>query len=909
MFELFANPLNMIIGGALISSPIIIHLINRMRFKRIRWAAMEFLLKSQKRNRRRLIIEQLILLAMRCSLVLLAGLLLARFLGATFAEFRPQNTIHLVLLDDRLSMTDQWKQEDGTKRNAFQAGKQLIEKEIAKNALLNRSAQRLMLLRLSELSHWTDQQKKDASAELVIPSDFDQRLSEDSLRDLSAVLAKMDECSQLHLDLHKGVEAAKTVLGKHGTDQRVLYVVSDFRQRHWFEPEATALLKDLESLASAGVKVNLVDTADPKRSEHQKVPLHHDNLAVVDLRPESRVAAQNSLVQFKVAVANFGAGERKNVRVTVKVNGGERAEASQTLPSVAPGKPTEATFLLTFDQLGFNRITANLENEEYGIPGDNVRYTVLEVRKQVPVLIIDGDLSGGDRPGGDTFHLRTLLNAARGFEVVRGSVSDLERPNLSQYASIYLLNVEKLNNKTQLDRLTEYVREGGGVGFFLGDRVQPRYYNESLYADGKGIFPAILATEPSRALTDEQRQDKLLQNLADPQPQVFVRDESHPVFENTEIAKYRDAFNFLSIERYFPVPRQRWNRDNRVQELMTLPNTRPVADYEDRAVQLLNNLPIDDTKYAKFRPGLELHRKNIRDKLSGKSLYALSAAFNFLLKDTGIPGNPERPSLKEFWEQSEPAIAKLRLEIDRFREAVQLGDPFMIAKEYGKGRTVTVLSSAGTKWNNWAAGGPASFTYPMIMLETQKYLSSLGSEGSLTVDTPKAFDLDGSRYESAMRWRYLPEAAAADADKGGASQSGVETSGRLRFEFDKALKPGVYQFEFTPKSAEAAGQSRTETRAFAFNVDTANESDLRRASKTELERIAPAGVKLHYVGSGLGNDITDHKNDLSETAWLYLAFLVILVLEQALAVHLSFHLKGNEAAPPAQAVRPSATAA
>src|SRR5205823_4820167 len=67
-------------GGLLISSPIIIHLINRMRYKRIRWAAMEFLLKSQKRNRRRLIIEQLILLLLRILLVLLAALLLARYL-------------------------------------------------------------------------------------------------------------------------------------------------------------------------------------------------------------------------------------------------------------------------------------------------------------------------------------------------------------------------------------------------------------------------------------------------------------------------------------------------------------------------------------------------------------------------------------------------------------------------------------------------------------------------------------------------------------------------------------------------------------------------------------------------------------------------------------------------------------
>src|SRR2546422_9818499 len=86
MFEPFLNPWSMVAGGALISSPILIHLINRMRFKRIRWAAMEFLLKSQKRNRRRLIIEQLILLMLRCLMMVLAGLLLARYIGYPFRQ-------------------------------------------------------------------------------------------------------------------------------------------------------------------------------------------------------------------------------------------------------------------------------------------------------------------------------------------------------------------------------------------------------------------------------------------------------------------------------------------------------------------------------------------------------------------------------------------------------------------------------------------------------------------------------------------------------------------------------------------------------------------------------------------------------------------------------------------------------
>src|SRR5215207_2351182 len=110
--EFFAHPWYMAFGGALISSPIIIHLINRMRFKRIRWAAMEFLLKSQKKNRRRMIIEQLILLLLRILLVLLAAFLVARFI---YGGSGPRGATHLVVVDDTLSMND-------SKKDGEQAG-------------------------------------------------------------------------------------------------------------------------------------------------------------------------------------------------------------------------------------------------------------------------------------------------------------------------------------------------------------------------------------------------------------------------------------------------------------------------------------------------------------------------------------------------------------------------------------------------------------------------------------------------------------------------------------------------------------------------------------------------------------------------------------------------------------------
>src|SRR5260370_33890569 len=107
--EFFLNPWSMVAGGAMISAPILIHLINRMRFKRIRWAAMEFLLKAQKRNRRRLNIEQIILLMLRCLMMLLGGFLLARFLafeppGDTPAPDGQPGDLHAFLTDASLRM-------------------------------------------------------------------------------------------------------------------------------------------------------------------------------------------------------------------------------------------------------------------------------------------------------------------------------------------------------------------------------------------------------------------------------------------------------------------------------------------------------------------------------------------------------------------------------------------------------------------------------------------------------------------------------------------------------------------------------------------------------------------------------------------------------------------------------------
>jgi hypothetical protein len=65
-------------GLAGVSIPIIIHLLMRRRRKPLMWGAMRFLLEAYRRQRRRLMIEQWVLLATRCLVVLLVALAIGR---------------------------------------------------------------------------------------------------------------------------------------------------------------------------------------------------------------------------------------------------------------------------------------------------------------------------------------------------------------------------------------------------------------------------------------------------------------------------------------------------------------------------------------------------------------------------------------------------------------------------------------------------------------------------------------------------------------------------------------------------------------------------------------------------------------------------------------------------------------
>src|ERR1700760_4209251 len=73
----FVNP-GLLWGLLILAVPILIHLINLMRHRRIRWAAMEFLLTSRRKNSAWIRLKELLLLALRVAIIAAVVLLLAQ---------------------------------------------------------------------------------------------------------------------------------------------------------------------------------------------------------------------------------------------------------------------------------------------------------------------------------------------------------------------------------------------------------------------------------------------------------------------------------------------------------------------------------------------------------------------------------------------------------------------------------------------------------------------------------------------------------------------------------------------------------------------------------------------------------------------------------------------------------------
>jgi hypothetical protein len=439
------NPLMAWIGAFAVSVPIVIHLLNRRKFERVVWAAMRFLRVSVEQNQRRMQIEDLLLLILRCLLLLLLGLALARPTLRSIGSggwLGQAKVTAVVLLDNSYSMTA----ADGAKSRFDNA------KEAAVKAIDSLPAGSSVAVLLAS----------DAAPTGPIPEPtFDLDLARRTVKDARV----SDRATNLFPSVKTAVDTLKT----RRAGSREIYLVTDTQALGW--RQYTDIRNALEEVRKeVRTHVVLVGSAEDR------------NVGVSGLRLVSGPAVVGYPLHFDVQLTNYGKSDEANVRVKLRVDG-EAPSDEGTIDSIPAGAARSLSLFAKLKSEGGHAVTAEIDHDR--LPADDSRTVAVRALSQVKVLLADGEPQGGGRES-ETFYLRhALLPVPRPEieqyynKVTTINYTELDSAKLDQYDAVFLCNVPDFTESTAAT-FADYLRRGGGLVFFPGGAILPRSYNELL---------------------------------------------------------------------------------------------------------------------------------------------------------------------------------------------------------------------------------------------------------------------------------------------------------------------------------------------------------------------------------------------------------------------------------------------
>ncbi len=398
--------------------PWIIDLLNRRRFRRVRWAAMDYLLQATRRRRRSIRLRHLLLLLLRTLAVVLIVLLFARpGLARALPGLGGRGGSVAVVLDDSASMA----QRAG-------AGTVFDRAKAYERSLRERAA--------ASGAHLT----------VYAPGGSDPTSP-------SAASFDMDWLASL---------GARAGAARY-------HILTDLRAADWgAEQVAPAARRALTALQQYGPVV-LVDVgADPGQ-----------NAGITAVRRTGRFAYAGEAAALQLTVQDDGPAPLAASPVSVSADGGTLPAAAA--PAVAPGSRAEVPFNVFLASPGGHYLRAALPGGDT-FPPDDVRYHALDAVAQAPVLIVEG------KPA-PALYLKTALQPAPGAQGgLRPEVvsADAGLPaDLSPYAAVFLCDVS--SPAPWRDAFVRYVRGGGRLVAFLGERADANAWNTSLFAVDGGL--------------------------------------------------------------------------------------------------------------------------------------------------------------------------------------------------------------------------------------------------------------------------------------------------------------------------------------------------------------------------------------------------------------------------------------
>jgi hypothetical protein len=422
-------------GAALAIIPVILHLVLRQKPRRELFPALRLIRQRHRVNLRKLQIRHWLLLALRMLVIALMALALARpsIHGASFIPDQQAPVAAALVFDTSLSM--EYRVHDTTRLQ---------------------HAQEIVRTLLKEFP--------DGSEVLVLDS------GEPSARFFPDLTMAQQRIDALRLrpratSLNQAIIEACRELNDSDRSRKEIYVFTDLAAGSFASDGAAEAKAALESVkGGCAMYILHVGATEPR------------NAFIAEASASAEVLPANSDARVRVTVQDAGQGEE--VLLEFQLDGETRG--TQQL-AIEKNKAARAEFALPRLPPGVHQGKLTLRNGG-GLQFDDIRFIAIEVRPVTRVLIVSDIERDGD-----------LLSSALAPELIIQRqqarhqcdwvpTTRLGDKRLADYDVVCLVNVQALPANRWSD-LAAFVMSGGGLGVFLGSRVDAANYNQEIAQD------------------------------------------------------------------------------------------------------------------------------------------------------------------------------------------------------------------------------------------------------------------------------------------------------------------------------------------------------------------------------------------------------------------------------------------
>ena len=442
----------------LVTLPILIHLLNRIRYRRMRWAAIEFLLTSDQRAVRRARLRHLLLMALRTLLLAAAlGALAQPVFRGRLAALLGGSRQLAALVDASASMS-----AVGASGTTFDQAKEVVSGVLES---LPRGTPALAGT-FAVRQDWPFRQPVQDHAAVA------GALASGTLTDGAA-------------DVPGAIRAAADALGRTGGGGTV-WVVTDLQADGWHAMDTGRWEQARQALHAAG---------DPRVVVTDVGSTPDANASIAGVRTLPAILVAGDSPTLAATVVHHGTGGA--VATVSLVLDGRRID-SRTVEFTGPGK-ADCVFRLPVLTSGVH--AGHLELAPDAVPADDRYYFVLRTATSIPLLLVDGAPSSALFEGAADFLAvaarppDTASDARSPFAAKVIPADRLPGTALTRFAAVCLADVPRLDPEAT-KALRDYVSAGGLVLVFPGAHTHVRAWNRS-------AFPGVPITSVAEAPADK----------------------------------------------------------------------------------------------------------------------------------------------------------------------------------------------------------------------------------------------------------------------------------------------------------------------------------------------------------------------------------------------------------------------